>query len=424
MKKILFRGLIVLAVLLVVLLAAGYVYSNPGRGPREEVDPHAKAYVETVDGETVVHLKGTPYEMGYQHGALLREQVHAGQAAFNNLLGQVVDMTGIPLFVLNFGLDCAYRMCEPHIPRHLQREMEGLADGAGADLKVLRRVHVISELSERNCSSFAVFGEATSDGRLYHGHNFDWNMDAGIQDNTALFLYEPDQGHPFAAYGYIGMIGYVSGMNMEGVSVGFIGAVTKDGRLASLPLMLMLRRVLQEAGSVQEAEAIISGAQRGVGYNYVIAGGDVPEARAFETTANHFAAFTDNDPRETCEYAIRIEDAVFRADEAMDPTVRSFQTCANGYPNMPYGSNSYDHRYKGMADRIQANYGKVDEQIALDILKAVAMRETNLHSVLCDTTHRRIWAAHAVGKEDAWKQEYVRYDLEQLFLPPGKRRPE
>lgn len=421
LKRALIRALQVVVLIAVVLFAAGYWFTHPGRGPREQVDPAAKAYIETVDGATVVHLKGSPYEMGYQHGALLREKVLAGERTFNALLQQVKDEYGVPIFAMNLLLDGVYRLCSPHIPDHLKREIEGLADGSGADLAMLRRVHILSEVSERNCSSFVVWGKATADGKLLHGHNFDWNMDAGIQDNAALFLFEPDDGLRFAAYGYAGMVGYVSGMNMEGVSVGFIGAVTSDGRVSALPLMLMLRRVLQEAHNVQEAEDIIRNARRGVGYNYVIADGDVPEARAFETTANQFATFTDDDPAETCEYAIPIDDAVFRADEAMSPDVRRFQRCANSYPNMPYGSNSYDHRYKGMADRIQAHYGKIDSAIALDIVKAVAMKDTNLHSVLCSTTTREIWAAHAVGKEDAAKQPYTHFDLNKLFLPPDQR---
>ncbi|MDP7254431.1 MAG: peptidase C45, partial [Planctomycetota bacterium] len=36
-----------------------------------------KGFVETVNGCTVLHLKGTPYEMGFQHGALLEEDVKA-----------------------------------------------------------------------------------------------------------------------------------------------------------------------------------------------------------------------------------------------------------------------------------------------------------------------------------------------------------
>ncbi len=421
MKRVLRIAGLVLAGLVVALVVGGYVYTHPGRGPKETVDYAGKAYVETVGGTPVIHLKGTPYEMGYQHGALFKDRVRSGLDAFNALLEMGHRETGIPVFVLNFGLDCVYRMCAPHIPAKFKRELEGLADGSGVDLATLRRVHIISEVTERNCSSFAVFGKATDDGRLFHGHNFDWNMDAGIQNNAALFLYEPEGGIPFAAYGYAGMVGYVSGMNMKGVSVGFIGAVTRDGRSSALPLMLVLRKVLEEAGSVDEAREIIEQAHRGVGYNYVIADGERKEARAFETTANHFAAFTDNDEKETCEYAIRIDDAVFRADEAMDPTVRSFQACSNGYPNMPYGSNSYDHRYKGMADRIQKYYGEIDQKRALEILQAVAMRNTNLHSVLCDSTHREMWAAHANGQEDAYTQAYVHFDLNTLFLPQDER---
>jgi hypothetical protein len=131
--------------------------------------------------------------------------------------------------------------------------------------------------------------------------------------------------------------------------------------------------------------------------------------------------FLDNDPKETAEYAIPVDDAVFRADEAMDPTVRSFQRCSKGYPNLPYGSESYDHRYKGMATMIKANYGKIDQKTALEILKAAAMRNTNLHSVLCNVTDKEMWVAHAKGLEDAWKQPYVHYDLKKLFLRPEQR---
>jgi hypothetical protein len=133
------------------------------------------------------------------------------------------------------------------------------------------------------------------------------------------------------------------------------------------------------------------------------------------------AVFGPNDPKETVEYALPIADAVFRADEAMDPEVRKTQKCANGYPNMPYGSNSYDHRYKGMATRIKESYGQIDAEKALEILRAVAMRKVNLHCVLTNSTDREMWVAHAKGMEDAWTQPFVHYDLKHLFLPPAER---
>ena len=407
---------------IVLVLAIGlFWYTHPGRGPKESVNPKEKGYVEQIEGTTVLHVKGTPYEMGYQHGALLRKEVQASTVAFDNLLKLGQKEMGIPVFVFNLILDVVYRRCAPYIPDRYKRELEGLADGAGVDLQKLRRVHVVSEVTERGCSVFAVFGKATVGGKLYHGRNFDWIMEAGIQNSPVLILYEPEGQIRFASAGYIGEIGALSGMNMEGIAIGQIGAVNKDSRSSAIPLMFLMRRVLEEAHNVNEATQIITSAHRGAGYNYVVADAKVPEARAYETCAHHCAVFTDNDPAETVEYALPIEDAVFRADEAMDQTVRSFQTCANGYPNMPYGSDSYDHRYKGMATGIKAAYGKIDETVALEILKAAAMRDVNLHSVLCNVTDREMWVAHAVGDQDAWKQPYIHYDLKALFQPPEKR---
>lgn len=416
------RGILVLVVLAAVLAAAGWAYTHPGRGPHENVDPNARAYIEQIDGQTVVHLKGTPYEMGFQHGTLLRDQVLAGIDVFNKLLESAHQETGAPVAVMNFALDCIYRNCAPHIPERFRREMEGLADGAGVDLRVLRRVHVISVVTERNCSSFALFGHASKDGKLYHGHNFDWVVDAGLQNNAALFLYEPDGRVPFAGYGYIGMIGYVSGMNMDGIAIGMIGAVNRDTRWSGIPLMLLLRRVLEESSSLYDAQNVITTAHRTVGYNYVIADGDARDARVFETSAHRCAVFQAGDSRESAaEYALTMEDAVFRADEAMDPAVRRDQQCANGYPNLPYGSNSYDHRYKGMAIRIRDAYGNIGQPEALEILKAVAMKNTNLHSVLCNAIDREMWAARANENQDACTQPYTHFDLKKLFLRPENR---
>ncbi|HRZ18173.1 MAG TPA: hypothetical protein P5141_11480, partial [Candidatus Hydrogenedentes bacterium] len=126
--------------------------------------------------------------------------------------------------------------------------------------------------------------------------------------------------------------------------------------------------------------------------------------------------------KETVEYAIRIPDAVFRADEAMDPTVRSLQRCAKA-PDLPYGSNSYDHRYKGIGTRVKEQYGKIDAAAALEILKATAMVDTNLHAVLTDGTNLKMWVAHAKNGQDASKQHFVEYDLKTLFLRPEDRPP-
>lgn len=423
MRRRLLIAFFILDVLVVIAILGAYFYLNPRRGPRLEVDPHKNAYIEQINGTTVLHLKGSGYEMGFQHGALAQNEVRSAMARFDQLLDRAREEVSMPRFATEMVLDAVYRWCEKDIPERYKREMEGLADGAGVPLKKLRRVHVISVVTERDCSVFAVFGSATADGKTYLGRNFDWIMDAGLQNEAALILYEPEGYKPFASAGYLGFVGVLSGMNMDKIAIGQIGAISKDSDWAGIPMMLLLRRVLEEAGNLEEVLDIVENANRTVGYNYVFADGKSGEGVALETSAHHCAVFRDNDPAETVEYALPVEDAVFRADEAMDQTVRSFQTCAKGYPNMPYGSNSYDHRYKGMASRIQASHGNITEEGALQITRDVAMRDVNLHSVLCNCTDLRLWVAHAKGTEDAWKQEYIAYDLAELFKTPQERTP-
>ena len=412
------RYILPILFVIVVLCAGFYFWLYPTRGPKENVDIQ-KAFLEEVEGTRVLHLKGTPYELGYERGALLKDLIQNSLSKVDDLLELAKKEVGLPKFASKLILDIAWRFCSPYIPPRYERELEGVADGAGVSLQELRRVHVVSVITERGCSSFAVWGKATVDGKLYHSRNFDWMIEAGLQDTAVTFCYEPEGLNPFISIGYACTIGVYSGMNNHKVSIAQIGATNKDRRMDGIPLELLLRRILEEASTLDSVTKIIKEARHTVGYNYVIADGDENRALAYETCANHVAIFADNDPRETVEYAIPIENAVMRSDEAMDPTIRSLQTCANA-PNMPYGSNSYDHRYKGMATRIKENYGKIDQNIALEIVKAVAMVGVNVHSVLYCPTDLELWVAHAKGKEDAAKQTYIHYKMQELFDPNRK----
>ncbi|MDQ1257718.1 MAG: hypothetical protein QG656_2324, partial [Candidatus Hydrogenedentes bacterium] len=116
------KFLIPLISVALVLGTAGYVFLNPGRGPVEQVDPNEKGYVEEIDGTTVLHVKGSPYEMGYQHGALLRERAKAATDGFEKLLALGNRETGIPIFVFEVALDAVYLICEKQIADRYKRE--------------------------------------------------------------------------------------------------------------------------------------------------------------------------------------------------------------------------------------------------------------------------------------------------------------
>lgn len=94
----------------------------------------------------VLHLRGTPYEMGYQHGSLLRREV---RSSVKNILAFADHRLGVPgvgRFFVRRRLDRAWRRMKPRVPEKYLDEMEGLADGAEIPLANLERIHALPEL--------------------------------------------------------------------------------------------------------------------------------------------------------------------------------------------------------------------------------------------------------------------------------------
>ncbi|MCA1901444.1 MAG: hypothetical protein LDL53_04395, partial [Candidatus Hydrogenedens sp.] len=89
---------------IVVLIAGFYFWLYPIRGPKENVDVQ-KAFLEEVEGTKVLHLKGTPYEMGFQRGVLLKDVVRKSLTRFDELLELAKREVGLPKFAAKLILD-------------------------------------------------------------------------------------------------------------------------------------------------------------------------------------------------------------------------------------------------------------------------------------------------------------------------------
>lgn len=382
-----------------------------------------KAHLDRSKEVPILYLRGTPYEMGYQQGKLLAEEVENVIDGFLRFLNrELTKRIKIPLIsrpIINIILDVAYWRTSPFIPEDYKEEMRGLAEGSGVSLRNIQRIHIISELFYIRCSSFAAFGEATRGGRLYHTRVFDWIVGSGIEENPIIIIYEPEGKHPFVSIGYAGYIGVLSGMNIEGISVAQIGAKTVDKTLRGVPMPFLLRKVLEESDNLEEATKIVRDAPRTVGHNYVFADAKAAEAIVLETTANLFAVFRDNDPKEKeVVYAIPLPNIVFRADAAMDPEVRDRQICDKGDPKkpgleLPYGSGSYEHRYKGQARLLKEYYGRIDEAVAKKIVREVAMPKSNLKMVIY--SFPEFWVALLEKGLPVAERKFRNYNLKKLL---------
>ena len=402
-----------LALLLLPILLAGCAGRTKPVPILATVPPGRLSWVEDLP---VLELTGTPYEMGYQHGSMMRRGV---RGSVRNVMAFIDREVGIPLigkWLARRRLDQAWAQMEPFVPPAYLEEMQGIADGAEVPLKSLQRVHALPELMATTCAGFAAFGKATRDGKLIQIRNLDWAIQSDVQDYSALFLFRPRDGHPFVSVGWLGFIGVVSGINENGISVGEIGAETADASMKGIPMPFLLRRVLQESDDLKAAANIVIDAPRTSGYNYLFADAKAKQAIAIETTHRHCAVFwADQEPN--ARFRVPVTNAIVRSDTAFDPIVRDLQKASRGDPSKPglespVGAGSYDIRYRGQSKLLLQFYGSIDPEIATAIARAIAPR-SNVQSVIY--AYPQIWVANAHRRRPAVTQTYREINLEDLF---------
>ena len=384
------------------------------------VCPVYAGQVQKIDSLTVVFLSGSPYEIGRQHGLLLRREVQASVGQVLRYFRRYLKIPWVRSLVVNIWLDRAWDQAMPYLSDDVKQELRGLADGSGVSLRELYRLHAIADRTY-SCANFAAWGRATKGGRLIHMRNLDWNVEANIQQHPVVFVVHPEGKQAFVNVAWAGFIGVLTGVNDAQISIGQIGAKTVEVDFKGEPMVFVMRRVLEETTGVDAAAHLIQTAHRTVGTNYVVANSKIPTAITLETTHTQSCLFRADDPAEhAVAYARPIADAVFRADAAMDPAIRDRQEASHGDPKRPgledpSGSSAYDVRYLGQAAGILAHYGKLDAEAAKEIAKKVAPG-SNVQSVIFAWPD--LWVANANNQIPAARTPYHHLSLPELFLQP------
>ena len=347
-------------------------------------------WLELVDGYAVLHLKGTPYEMGYQHGALLKEHV---QNNLHNMLvvkakeAPTVEIGPLTLTVRD-AIEMILKIEEPYIPERYFDELAGLAAGAEIPLRDARAGNFIPELF--HCSGFALMNSATKDGTLYHGRVLDYAVDWGLQDHAVLVVAEPEGRIPFVNITYAGFIGSVTGMNAEHVSIGEMGG-RGLGHWEGRPMALLIREALETAKSLEDAVATFRDGPRTCQYYYVIADGESKEAVGMEAS---WDVFTLIEPG--------------KSHPLLPTPVKDCVLMSAG------------DRYQELVKRTIASRGKFTAEDALKLMERPVAMKSNLHNVLFEPLSTKIWVANASpDKRPAAEQKYHQFQLSELL----KKRP-
>lgn len=346
-----------------------------------------KGLLLDVDGSKVLVVKGSFYEMGYQHGKLLAKDV--------NEMHKIVLTTAVMADFAkqkNDSLGQALKATEKYIPARYQEEMKGLADGAKLPLEQVKLANIFPE--QFHCSGFALFGKATKNGQLLHGRVLDYITEIGLQKHALVTIYQPDGYNAFVTVGFTGFIGSVTGMNDKQIAIGEMGG-KGEGQWNGMPMSFLVRKALEESNSLDQAVSIFQNTPRTCEYFYVISDGKIPDARGLACTPKTLEVIEPNQFNEKL--------------------------------NKPVGDTvllSAGKRYDQLVARVKANYGAIDEKQAMDIMTRPVAMKSNLHDVLFAPQSLQLWAANAAdvndGKYQACYQKYYHYDLKQLINFNGK----
>ncbi len=400
------------------------------RGDREVL---GRSWRETRDGLTVLHLAGTPFEMGYANGVLTQRWIHRQEDSVLQLMRRVAPFRWTQ-FLLKFFVTYKNRNQLPHLLPDLQMEMFGIASGCpdghpemGPYFNRIVNYHGAQDISymlmnspllRGGCTSFGVWGTRSAGGHLLTGRNFDWEADPVFDEDRMVIFCEPDHGIPFVSLAWAGMAGCVSGMNRAGVSVTLNGAPSHLPGSAATPTCLVAREVLQEARNIADAVEIIRRRQVFVSALFLVGSRADGKFVVVEKTPERMAV------REPAP-----------AEEAL--------VCANHYLTSELAADPINVTYRD-TDTSVARFERLSELLSgdgdgglVDVARASAiLRDRRLpggvfagnghrsslnpliatHSVIMDLTDGILWASappHQLGR-------FVAFDVGQ----PERRLPE
>lgn len=144
-------------------------------------------------------------------------------------------------------------------PADYLQEIGGATNQAELDDDILAVANTLLELRRVGCSSLIVEPERSATGGPLFGRNFDFPAFGLLDRYGVVMVIRPTDKHAFAAVGFPGLMGVLSGMNDAGLCVATLDVEdAADGSVrfepTGVPMMLVFRQILEECTTIAEAE--------------------------------------------------------------------------------------------------------------------------------------------------------------------------
>lgn len=251
-----------------------------------------------------LYIKGNPLQLGYNNGALTQSLMQKQEEVFFSKVEGFVP-SKFKQKILSGFLKWYNRKMYLNIREDDQAELYGLSRYSSDQYnfiapKFLRSMylhgahdigHAMQDLMMVGCTSLAVWNENTEDGNLLIGRNFDFYVGDDFAKNKLIEFVEPEGGIPYLSVSWPGMIGVVSGMNREGLTVTINAGKSKIPLTAKTPISLVTREILQYAKNIDEAIAIAKKRKVFVSESILVGSANDKNAVIIEVSPDNFGVY-------------------------------------------------------------------------------------------------------------------------------------
>jgi len=378
--------------------------------------------IKNKQGLWELYVEGNPLEIGLITGLLSDSLMYKQEAVFFNKIRELVPSEGKQKFLRKF-LSWYNRKMYKHIPEEYKTEIYGVSQYASRDFNAiappyLRALylhgahdigHALQDLALVGCTSFAAWDKKTEDGNLLIGRNFDFYAGDDFAENKIIAFVNPSAGHPFMSVTWGGMMGVVSGMNSQGLTVTINAGKSKIPLVAKTPISIVTREILQYASTIDEAIAIAKSREVFVSESIMVGSAKDKRAVLIEVSPKKFGVYdVENSNQLVCSNHFQSD--AFASEKRNLKTIEESHS-AYRYDRMETLLNQSNTLNPTQGVSILRNKeGQNNEAIGYGNEKALNQLLAH-HGIVFQPEDLKVW----VSSNPYQLGEFVAYDLNTVF---------
>ncbi|KAA2216285.1 acyl-CoA--6-aminopenicillanic acid acyl-transferase [Chryseobacterium sediminis] len=373
-----------------------------------------------------LYIKGNPLQLGYNNGALTQSLMQKQEGIFFSKVEGFVPSKFKQRLLRGF-LKWYNRKMYLNVREDYQAELYGLSQYSSDQYdfiapKYLRNLylhgahdigHAMQDLAMVGCTSLAVWNENTEDGDLLIGRNFDFYVGDDFAKNKLVEFVQPEDGIPYMSVSWPGMIGVVSGMNKEGITVTINAGKSKIPLTAKTPISLVTREILQYARNIDEAIAIAKKRKVFVSESILVGSASDKNAVIIEVSPKNFGVYrVQNTSKVLCTNHFQSE--AYKDDKRNQKQIEESHS---------------EYRYEKLQELLQEEKKLTPEKMASILRNRSGLKDESIgygnekalnqllahHAIIFSPQKKLVW----VSSNPYQLGEFVCYDLNKIFSDKG-----